>query len=195
MEVNNQAIKRTQSFEKSNNQTRPGPVETHPCQYCEKPCVGKQCRDCHLKMVSKSKGKCVDCDQIFFAMRKDGTMRSRCKECQDTYNSKFMAACPGCKNSYHAILKDGRIFDKCFDCYKSSIKMCSKCTKNKTINGNELCPPCHKESIKTGTCRCGADTVNGYSLCISCHKASFEDRGFEAKPRGFQAKPRGYDRR
>jgi len=172
-------------------------VETHPCQYCEKPCVGKQCKDCHFKMIAKSKGKCQDCEQIFFALKKDGSMRERCKECQDKKNAQFSAKCPECKNTYHAILKDGRIFDKCFDCYKAGIKMCSSGCGKKTINGHELCVGCHKESIKTGTCRCGADTVNGFSLCINCHKDSFKDR-----PRTYYAKEgnppysaKGYERR
>ena len=144
-------------------------TETHPCQYCEKPCIGRQCRDCHLKMISKTKSKCLDCNQIFQSLRKDGTQRVRCKECQERYNDTFMAKCPDCVNSYHAFLKDGRIFEKCFDCYKKNIKFCSKCNK-KTINGHDLCVGCHKQSIKTGECKCGADTNNGFSLCIKCHK-------------------------
>ena len=169
MEVNN----RNQLPKKTFN------VETHPCQYCEKSCIGKQCKDCHLKMVAKSKSKCQDCEQIFFATRKDGTLRDRCKECQNKKNKEFMAMCPGCNVYYHAILKDGRIFDKCFDCYKSGSKLCiTKCGKY-TINGYDLCVACHKDSIKTGTCtKCSNDTVNGFSLCINCHKMSFENKPF-----------------
>jgi hypothetical protein len=144
---------------------------THPCQYCDKPCVGKQCKECHLKMIAKSKSKCVDCEQIFFAARKDGSLRERCKECQDKYNNQFMAKCPSCKNMYHAILKDGRIFDKCYECYKKGIIYCESNCGNKTINGHSLCVGCHKASIKTGTCRCGNYTVNGFLVCFKCYKA------------------------
>lgn len=127
------------------------PVETeaavdpaiHPCQYCQTPCKGKQCRTCHVKMVSSLQGECVDCKENFFAKRKDGTMRKRCKPCQEKYASMHYTNCPECNKEYHAFLDDGRVYDKCYDCYNKNLKKCEKCGA-KSFKG-DLCVPCYKD--------------------------------------------------
>ena len=53
-------------------------IELHPCQYCGNTCKGKQCRECHLKMVEKKQGTCINCKNTFYALRIDGTKRQRC---------------------------------------------------------------------------------------------------------------------
>ena len=121
--------------------------EVHPCQYCSEPCRGKQCKKCHFKMVSKMQAKCEDCDKIFIALKKDGSMRKRCKECQDEYTKKHYAKCSECDQQYHAIMADGRVFNKCFDCYRKSFTTCemNNCD-NTTYKGAALCSGCYKSS-------------------------------------------------
>ena len=119
----------------------------HPCQYCEKTCRGKQCKDCHFKMIMSKQGECIDCKTQFYALRNDGSKRRRCLDCQNNYNSTHIAKCPICNNDYHAYLEDGRIFDKCYNCYSSSNKECNKCKKI-VINGFPLCKECYtKEKL------------------------------------------------
>ena len=45
-------------------------MESHPCQYCETPCFGLQCKNCHLKMVAEREGDCVDCKNNSFIQSK-----------------------------------------------------------------------------------------------------------------------------
>ena len=37
------------------------PLDTHPCQYCAKPCRGKQCKECHCFMPMKCKISNLPC--------------------------------------------------------------------------------------------------------------------------------------
>lgn len=101
--------------------------ELHPCQYCDAMCFGKQCKDCHFKMLETQKGVCLDCHSTFHAIRKNGSKRRRCMECQDAYNKKYIAECPECQMTYHAFMEDGRVFEKCFTCYKKTLHKCSNC--------------------------------------------------------------------
>ena len=131
-----------------NNST--APVETikkdsHPCQYCGNPCYGKQCKQCHLKMLESQKGICVDCDVTFPASRRDGSKRRRCYDCQLTYNNKYISECPDCKQTYHAYMEDGRRFNKCFPCYKNSLHKCTNCD-NFTKFEFALCRKCYQQS-------------------------------------------------
>jgi hypothetical protein len=118
--------------------------ELHPCQYCEKTCRGKQCKECHLKMVESKQGNCIDCDKTFYALRSNGSKRRRCIDCQTTYNQKHISQCPICKNDYHAFLEDGRVFDKCYTCYQNSLIECKNCDK-KISNNQPLCKNCYQE--------------------------------------------------
>ncbi len=118
--------------------------DLHPCQYCGKTCKGKQCKECHLKMIKNRQGNCVDCNILFLAVRLDGTKKKRCLECQNNYNNKYISKCYLCGNDYHAFLEDGRVFDKCYDCYKKSILECIIC-KEKTINNYTYCKTCYNE--------------------------------------------------
>jgi hypothetical protein len=154
----------------------------HPCQYCQAPCKGKQCRTCHLKMVSSLQGECVDCNENFFAKRKDGTMRKRCKPCQEQYASMHYRNCPECNKEYHAFLDDGRVYDKCYDCYNKNLKKCGKCGAN-SFKG-DLCVPCYKtekerkvspstrSTNKADSKNCkttGCKGITFYTFCKSCN--------------------------
>lgn len=123
--------------------------EVHPCQYCSKPCRGKQCKECHLKMIAKTQGKCMDCDKVFPAVRKDGTARKRCIDCHNLHLTNKYATCPGagCGVQYHAFLDDGRVFDKCFECYNKSFSKCEKCG-SKCFKDVKFCSPCFQENKK-----------------------------------------------
>ena len=114
----------------------------HPCQYCGNPCRGKQCKECHLKMVNNKQGNCIDCKKTFYALRSDGTKRQRCFDCQNNYNLKHICKCPICNIDYHAFLEDGRVFDKCFKCYQENLTECKNCSK-KISNNQPLCRQCY----------------------------------------------------
>ncbi len=157
----------------------------HPCQYCQAPCKGKQCRTCHLKMVSSLQGECIDCKENFFAKRKDGTMRKRCKPCQEKYAEMHYRNCPECSKEYHAFLDDGRVYDKCYDCYNKNLKKCEKCGAN-SFKG-DLCVPCYKterekkvspatrssskyDKADSKSCKTtGCKGVTFYTFCKSCN--------------------------
>jgi hypothetical protein len=119
--------------------------QLHPCQYCQKICKGKQCKDCHFKMIEKKQNICIDCNNTFFALRKDGTKRKRCTDCQEEYNKKYISVCPVCKEDYHAFLDDGRIFDKCYNCYKNTLTNECQLCKYKTLDGQLFCKKCYIE--------------------------------------------------
>lgn len=119
-------------------------IELHPCQYCSKICRGKQCKECHLKMVESKQGECLDCKKSFCALRTDGTKRRRCIDCQNNYNTKYISQCPICYNDYHAFLEDGRVFDKCYKCYRNTFTICEKCKEN-THGCHRLCNNCYLE--------------------------------------------------
>jgi hypothetical protein len=119
------------------------PKELHPCQYCDALCYGKQCKDCHFKMLETQKGICLDCHKTFHAIRKNGSKRRRCLECQEAYNKKYIAECPECLNTYHAFMEDGRVFEKCFNCYKKTLHKCSNCD-NFTKFEYALCRNCYQ---------------------------------------------------
>jgi hypothetical protein len=118
--------------------------DLHPCQYCLKMCRGKQCKECHLKMVESKQGQCLECEKTFYAIRADGSKRRRCLDCQNNYNAKYISQCPICKSDYHAFLEDGRAFDKCYTCYQNSFTECINCSE-KAPNGHPLCKNCYLE--------------------------------------------------
>ena len=70
------------------NTTKKLSDDLHPCINCGKTCKGKQCKECHFKMFQS---KCIDCDQVFNALRKNGTMRKRCEKCQEEKALKCFA--------------------------------------------------------------------------------------------------------
>ena len=156
--------------------------ELHPCQYCEEPCRGKQCKKCHLNMMKERSGSCVDCECIFSAKRPDGSTKKRCFDCQNSYTEKHIAPCPDCEKNYHKVLDDGRTFDKCFECYQGSFSTCEKCD-NKTFKGLPLCSECYKaekEKAKsyrktspglTKDCNTiGCQEKTTYPLCYKCNQ-------------------------
>lgn len=114
----------------------------HKCPYCENTCYGIQCKSCHLKMLETHQATCIDCNELFHAVRKDGSKRRRCLNCQTKYNEKYISICPYCLTSFHSSLDDGRFFDKCFSCYKKSLHQCSLCEKLTKIE-YDLCKVCY----------------------------------------------------
>lgn len=170
-------------------------VEFHPCQYCNKPCKGKQCRDCHFEMISVRQGNCSDCKKPFMAIRKDGSIKKRCNDCQYIYTQTHISICPSCSQPYHAYLSDGRFFDKCYSCYQGQISKCQKCDKN-AYNGYILCRQCYQESKEknevvdrpvinrtkfayndidneTGIFKCktlDCSNITSYSYCKDCYE-------------------------
>jgi hypothetical protein len=120
--------------------------ELHPCQYCGTQCFGKQCKECHFKMLETQKGICLDCHKTFHAVRKDGSKRRRCMECQVAYNNKYISQCPECKCTYHAYMEDGRIFEKCFACYKKTLHKCTGCDSFTKFE-YALCRNCYQTSV------------------------------------------------
>ena len=146
----------------------------HQCPNCPNMCYGKQCSECHLKMMEKIQGICLDCEKSFYAIRQDGTKRKRCKECQDSYNEKHISVCPDCKNTYHAVLEDGRKFDKCYKCYQDSMNKCAKCDKN--AYGQKFCRDCYQNEkanrVEREVKNCRTETCSNtttYTYCRSCN--------------------------
>ena len=158
----------------------------HPCPNCTKPCLGRQCSECHMKMLEKQTGKCDDCDIDFPKIRPDGTTRKRCKECQTKYEAIHIATCPICKETYHAILKDGRTFDKCYKCRQESLNnKCESCGSK--AFGHKFCKTCYDTSrkanyenrgrgdtfrderplVKCKTLKCNNTTT--YAFCRECN--------------------------
>ena len=148
-------------------------VETHPCPYCEKPCRGKQCKECHLKMIEKKQTKCIDCDTIFNGLRPDGSMKKRCFECQKSYKTTHIKNCEDCIKEFHSVLSDGRIYNKCFDCYQKRINKCNNCDK-RTFKDLPLCSECYQQEKSKNTyeekpCKnsyCKNTTT--YTFCSKC---------------------------
>jgi hypothetical protein len=106
--------------------------EIHPCKYCGTSCKGKQCKQCHLKMVYK-KQECNDCKKNFIALR--------CFSCQIDFNER-MSECPDCGKLYYGISKDGKIFKKCFDCHQNDFANCKNCGK-KCFKKYSFCKDCN----------------------------------------------------
>ena len=159
----------------------------HPCQYCSRSCFGKQCKECHVSMVSAREGKCVDCSEMFYALRKDGSKRIRCNTCQDAYAKIHISNCSDCGESFHAVLKDGRTFNKCLNCYKKEFTNCKNCSKTTRVE-YPLCKECYttekslstkkkekKPVYESHACNTkGCPNKTTYSLCFSCNE-SFKD--------------------
>lgn len=126
---------------------------SHPCQHCGKICYGKQCKECHLKMIAIRDAICCDCSNSFPALRKDGTKRVRCYDCQEIYNATFIADCRTCGDKFHKKNKDGREFNECLPCYKRKFVKCTDCD-NTTLVDYPMCKSCYatkKESKKERT--------------------------------------------
>ena len=115
---------------------------SHKCQYCDNLCFGKQCKQCHLKMVAARDADCCDCSKSFPALRKDGTKRIRCFDCQQVYEKEYVKKCPDCDENFHALSKDGRMFDRCFSCNKKRFTKCRNC-ENSTFVDYPLCKTCY----------------------------------------------------
>jgi len=133
------------------NKNLSGGVVAHQCPYCPNTCLGKQCKECHKKMVETRNATfdetknsyCCDCNKPFMSLRKDGSKRVRCFFCQKIYKETYIINCPDCNIEFHSRnKKDGRIFDKCFSCYKKRFTKCRNCEKN-TLIEYPLCKECY----------------------------------------------------
>jgi hypothetical protein len=160
-----------------NNKNIAKPTDTiKQCPNCPNMCFGKQCSECHKKMIEKTQGSCIDCEKLFYAIRQDGTKRKRCKECQEYYNEKHISICKVCKNTYHAVLDDGRKFDKCYKCYQNSINKCEKC--DNTVYGQKYCRGCYqnerqnRQEVVYVEKKCKSDdciNITTYTYCKTCN--------------------------
>ena len=176
---------------------KPTALDLHPCVNCGKSCKGKQCRECHVKMIQS---ECADCKTHFNARRKDGTMRKRCLECQEGYNKKYIRKCPDCTTEFHDL---SHKYETCLQCYKNrqeakkveyeKIKVereyknkersdkwenekkdCyNRGCKNMTIY--KFCKTCNDDrkhlnnNFMTYTCQdCGYRGRGDYTLCMKC---------------------------
>lgn len=157
----------------------------HPCKYCEKPCFGLQCKDCHLKMEKDLAGECSDCKKTFRAKKRDGKMRKRCQSCQEVYATKYIGTCPSCKDSYHKMNTDGRVFKVCFKCYNATRTKCKNCEKF-AFKDKPLCVECHtKETVSSKPPRrekmeffpcssTGCKNTTPYRFCRDCNAKNKE---------------------
>ena len=146
----------------------------HPCQYCEKSCIGMQCKDCHLKMVKDRNDDCIDCGTSFYAIKKDGTKRKRCFDCQNKFNNKYYKNCQDCSKSFRFVLDNGKVFDKCGSCYILDKKKGEDKKRNEDDREMNDCRKCKKEKTYYDLCRnCfreNKEITNIYmiSKCIDC---------------------------
>lgn len=132
--------------------------DLHPCVNCGKTCKGKQCRECHFKMFQST---CIDCEKVFNALRKNGTMRKRCESCQEDYNTKYVKKCPSCNIEFHDI--SGK-YKSCLQCYKDGKEREKEEKKqrfqNKGIKESKEEKECYNRDCKNTTI---------YKFCKKCN--------------------------
>ena len=149
--------------------------DIHPCRYCNNPCKGRQCRNCHIKMINNKQGECIDCSKIFNALRINGTKKQRCFDCQSIYTKHHISVCNICGNNYHAILKDGRKFAKCYNCYNEEFTNCKNCNK-RCLKKYDICKDClevdkHNITLIESKCRNNnCENKTFYCFCKECFK-------------------------
>ena len=165
-------------------------MELHPCPKCHFPCFGKQCKDCHFRMVfekNQYRNCCVDCRNHIDS---DYQHLKRCRNCHYSYmllqnrvKCKFIfckniikARSESCKkNSYcdHCfshLKKNNECF--CEDCssvlyfnYEKDKNKCRTCMKNKKINMRTK----SLDKNKFNNSRCVGCNKNGHVLyCRDC---------------------------
>lgn len=107
----------------------------HPCKYCGNTCRGKQCKQCHIKMISRQ-NECLDCKKHFISLR--------CNDCNENHKNKI-SKCPDCDINYLNISKDGKIFEKCYECYQKGFSNCKICN-NKCFKQYLYCKTCYEKN-------------------------------------------------
>jgi hypothetical protein len=112
--------------------------QLHPCKYCGNTCRGKQCKQCHIKMISRQ-NECLDCKKHFISLR--------CDDCNEKHKHKFNK-CPECDINYLNISKDGKIFEKCYECYQKGFSNCKLCN-NKCFKQYLYCKTCYEKNKET----------------------------------------------
>ncbi len=140
-------------------------IDLHPCVNCGKACKGKQCRECHLKMIQSN---CVDCDVSFNARRKNGTMRKRCENCQEGYNEKYIKNCPDCETEFHDLSEK---YKTCLPCYKNRQETkkqeYEKREAEREVKRKEAAERFEKEKKECYNRRCKNMTI--YKFCKPCN--------------------------
>ena len=139
--------------------------EIHPCKYCGNSCKGKQCKQCHFKMLSRNQD-CIDCNIKFTSLR--------CFSCQNFHNKNNLSTCPDCGNLYSSMSKDGKSFQKCYDCYQNGFSNCKHCNK-RCFKEYSFCKNCtdvlnKTENVET-TCKSkDCNNKTNYDFCAECYK-------------------------
>ena len=139
----------------------------HACKYCGNMCKGKQCKQCHFKMISRIHN-CINCKTEFLALN--------CFNCQDHYNKHNLSTCPDCDETYTAFSKDGKFFDKCYKCNTTMFSKCQNCNK-RCLKQYTYCKICFEKMInnnidlpinicKTNECQ----NTTKYIFCKNCYK-------------------------
>ncbi len=139
----------------------------HPCKYCGNICKGKQCKQCHFKMMSRTH-ECTNCKNTFVALR--------CFTCQDSYNKNNISICPECGDSYVSVSKDGKVFDKCYKCNMTMFSKCQKCNR-RCLKQYTYCKPCFEKmrndnvDLPINNCKTvGCENTTQYVFCKDCYK-------------------------
>jgi hypothetical protein len=109
--------------------------QLHPCKYCGNTCKGKQCKQCHLKMISRQ-FDCIDCKNRFVALR--------CYDCTEKHNENIKNTCPDCGITYTNVSNKGKYFEKCYECYQKGFSNCELCNK-RCFKQYKYCKSCYED--------------------------------------------------
>jgi hypothetical protein len=139
--------------------------EIHPCKYCGNFCKGKQCRDCHLKMIS-TQCECIDCSIKFIPLR--------CFNCENFQAKNSLNNCPECGNIFCSLSKSGKTFQTCYDCYQNDFSNCKKCNK-RCLKKYSFCKQCYplvknEEDIEKKCESKDCYNKTNYNFCQDCYK-------------------------
>lgn len=155
-------------------------MELHPCPKCQFPCFGKQCKDCHFRMVfekNQYRNCCVDCRNYIDS---DYQHLRRCRNCYYSYMLKNKVKCNFflCKNVFDGrTAGDGKKKSYCNDCFsylKSKNEcFCEDCSSVLYFNfekDKNKCKTCiRKKKINMKTKSLDKKKFNS-SKCMGCNK-------------------------
>ena len=154
-------------------------MDLHPCPNCQFPCLGKQCKECHFRMVferNKNNNNCIDCgNEIESEIRQ--TKGKRCRCCQITYNRNNTRKCKHifCRKIF---ISWNSKFSYCKDCFfflkSKNENFCKDCTSVlyfKIENEKLRCFTCiKKKKINMRTKKTFDNKHACNSKCVSCDK-------------------------
>ncbi len=157
-------------------------MDLHPCPNCNFPCLGKQCKDCHFRMVfekNKYANCCIDCRNHIEndIIQKSG---KRCRNCQNNYIRNNSIECKNnkCKNLFIGTTTlNGKRFCYCKECFlylkNNNECFCNECSVvlyfnyEKQKNKCGSCLKKNKINMKTKS----LDKKNLFnSKCLACFK-------------------------